>query len=136
MTIIECAFVHVLFVQMLLLFYTAWGEHISNCPPPLSPSAVSVATEGKHMVPVLNSLGVHLATYGNHEFGESILLSQYNDAAVLCVCQHPLSILYCLALSQYFVSRCDSVCVCVYIATLFTTHTNSRIILVQRVTSK
>ena len=80
--------------------------------PPLSPSAVSVATEGKHMVPVLNSLGVHLATYGNHEFGESILLSQYNDAAVLRVCQHPLSILYCLALSQYFVNRCDSVCVC------------------------
>ncbi|CAI8034918.1 Probable 5'-nucleotidase, partial [Geodia barretti] len=34
----------------------------------LNPSALSVATEGKHMVPVLNSLGVHLATYGNHEF--------------------------------------------------------------------
>jgi 5'-nucleotidase len=34
----------------------------------LNPSALSVVTKGKHMVPILNSLGVHLATYGNHEF--------------------------------------------------------------------
>uniref|UniRef100_A0A8C8D558 Calcineurin-like phosphoesterase domain-containing protein n=1 Tax=Oncorhynchus tshawytscha TaxID=74940 RepID=A0A8C8D558_ONCTS len=34
----------------------------------LSPSLLSTVTKGKHMVDVLNKLGVHCAVYGNHEF--------------------------------------------------------------------
>ena len=35
----------------------------------LSPSSISIVTEGRHMVPILNSFGVKAAVYGNHEFG-------------------------------------------------------------------
>ncbi|XP_051525905.1 trifunctional nucleotide phosphoesterase protein YfkN-like [Myxocyprinus asiaticus] len=34
----------------------------------LSPSVLSTVTKGKHMVDILNTLGVHCAVYGNHEF--------------------------------------------------------------------
>lgn len=34
----------------------------------LSPSSISIVTEGRHMVPILNSFGVKAAVYGNHEF--------------------------------------------------------------------
>ncbi|XP_061464580.1 trifunctional nucleotide phosphoesterase protein YfkN-like [Rhineura floridana] len=34
----------------------------------LNPSALSAITKGKHMVPILNALGVHFAVFGNHEF--------------------------------------------------------------------
>ena len=33
--------------------------------------AVSIVMQGRQMVPVLNSLGIHAAVYGNHDFGES-----------------------------------------------------------------
>lgn len=33
-----------------------------------SPSAISVATGGEHVVPILNEIGVSIATYGNHDF--------------------------------------------------------------------
>ena len=31
---------------------------------------VSVVTEGRQMIPVLNSLNVSVALYGNHDFGK------------------------------------------------------------------
>ena len=31
-----------------------------------NPSAMSTITKGKHMVPVLNDLGTHVACMGNH----------------------------------------------------------------------
>ncbi|XP_036382207.1 snake venom 5'-nucleotidase-like [Megalops cyprinoides] len=34
----------------------------------LNPSLLSTITKGKHMVEILNKLGVHCAVYGNHEF--------------------------------------------------------------------
>ena len=34
--------------------------------------AVSTITKGLHMVPVLNKLGVNVAVYGNHDFGECV----------------------------------------------------------------
>uniref|UniRef100_A0A667X1U6 Ecto-5'-nucleotidase n=1 Tax=Myripristis murdjan TaxID=586833 RepID=A0A667X1U6_9TELE len=34
----------------------------------LSPSLLSTVTKGRHMVDILNKLGVHCAVYGNHEF--------------------------------------------------------------------
>ncbi|XP_062310718.1 trifunctional nucleotide phosphoesterase protein YfkN-like isoform X1 [Osmerus eperlanus] len=34
----------------------------------LNPSILSTITKGKHMVDILNKLGVHCAVYGNHEF--------------------------------------------------------------------
>ncbi|XP_043920348.1 trifunctional nucleotide phosphoesterase protein YfkN-like [Protopterus annectens] len=34
----------------------------------LSPSLLSTTTKGKHMIPILNALGVHSAVFGNHEF--------------------------------------------------------------------
>ncbi|XP_078141304.1 mannosylglucosyl-3-phosphoglycerate phosphatase-like [Centroberyx gerrardi] len=34
----------------------------------LNPSLLSTITKGKHMVDILNKLGVHCAVYGNHEF--------------------------------------------------------------------
>lgn len=33
-------------------------------------AAVSIITEGRQMIPVLNSIGVHAAVYGNHDFGK------------------------------------------------------------------
>ena len=33
---------------------------------------VSIVMQGKQMVPVLNSLGIHASVYGNHEFGEFV----------------------------------------------------------------
>ena len=33
--------------------------------------AVSIVMQGKQMVPVLNSMGINAAVYGNHDFGES-----------------------------------------------------------------
>ena len=35
---------------------------------------VSSVTKGKHMVPVLNSLNIDVAVYGNHDFGEFKIL--------------------------------------------------------------
>ena len=35
--------------------------------------AVSIVMQGKQMVPVLNSMGINAAVYGNHDFGESSL---------------------------------------------------------------
>ncbi|XP_038621776.1 mannosylglucosyl-3-phosphoglycerate phosphatase-like isoform X1 [Tachyglossus aculeatus] len=34
----------------------------------LNPSVLSSITKGKHMIPILNALGVHSAVFGNHEF--------------------------------------------------------------------
>ncbi|XP_024050518.1 uncharacterized protein LOC112103131 [Terrapene carolina triunguis] len=34
----------------------------------LNPSALSSITKGKHMIPILNAVGVHFAVFGNHEF--------------------------------------------------------------------
>ena len=36
--------------------------------------AVSTFTKGDQMVPVLNQLGVHCSVYGNHDFGEYLLV--------------------------------------------------------------
>lgn len=36
--------------------------------------AVSTFTKGQQMVPVLNSIGVHCAVFGNHDFGKSFLV--------------------------------------------------------------
>lgn len=33
-----------------------------------SPSVMSSITGGEHMVPVLNQIGIHVATVGNHDF--------------------------------------------------------------------
>ena len=46
---------NIMFLFILLLFFT----HL-----------VSIVTQGKHMIPVLNSIGIQAAVYGNHEFGE------------------------------------------------------------------
>ncbi|XP_077203337.1 snake venom 5'-nucleotidase-like isoform X2 [Paroedura picta] len=44
----------------------------------LNPSALSVITKGKHMIPILNALGVHFAVFGNHEFDFGLdLLEEY-----------------------------------------------------------
>ncbi|XP_053156537.1 snake venom 5'-nucleotidase-like isoform X2 [Hemicordylus capensis] len=44
----------------------------------LNPSALSAITKGKHMVPILNALGVHFAVFGNHEFDFGIdILEEY-----------------------------------------------------------
>ncbi|CAM2114073.1 mannosylglucosyl-3-phosphoglycerate phosphatase-like [Caretta caretta] len=34
----------------------------------LNPSTLSSITKGKHMIPILNAVGVHFAVFGNHEF--------------------------------------------------------------------
>ncbi|XP_048576403.1 mannosylglucosyl-3-phosphoglycerate phosphatase [Nematostella vectensis] len=34
----------------------------------LNPSMISTVTRGKHMIPVLNALGINIAVYGNHDF--------------------------------------------------------------------
>ncbi|XP_030423844.1 5'-nucleotidase-like [Gopherus evgoodei] len=34
----------------------------------LNPSALSSITKGKHMIPILNAVGVHFTVFGNHEF--------------------------------------------------------------------
>ena len=36
--------------------------------------AVSIVMQGKQMVPILNSMGISAAVYGNHDFGESSLI--------------------------------------------------------------
>ena len=38
----------------------------------ISTFLVSVVTLGKQMVPILNSLHIQAAVYGNHDFGESL----------------------------------------------------------------
>ncbi|KAF5300545.1 hypothetical protein FQR65_LT09166 [Abscondita terminalis] len=43
-----------------------------------SPSMLSTFTKGQQMVPVLNSIGVHCAVYGNHDFDHGLeVLSQW-----------------------------------------------------------
>ncbi|KAK5648260.1 hypothetical protein RI129_003152 [Pyrocoelia pectoralis] len=43
-----------------------------------SPSMLSTFTKGQQMVPVLNSVGVHCAVYGNHDFDHGLdVLSQW-----------------------------------------------------------
>ena len=37
--------------------------------------AVSIVMQGKQMVPILNSLGIHASVYGNHDFGEFVLIT-------------------------------------------------------------
>ncbi|KAM9254036.1 snake venom 5'-nucleotidase-like [Dugong dugon] len=44
----------------------------------LNPSVLSTITKGKHMIPVLNELGVHFAVFGNHEFDFGVdILEEY-----------------------------------------------------------
>ena len=49
----------------------------------LSPSSISIVTEGRHMVPILNSFGVKAAVYGNHEFGR-LSICYYIILCILC----------------------------------------------------
>lgn len=53
------------------------------CGDAFSPSKESAMVKGKHMVPILNHLGIDVAMYGNHDldFGLEILndLSKKND---------------------------------------------------------
>ncbi|XP_020897709.1 5'-nucleotidase isoform X2 [Exaiptasia diaphana] len=47
----------------------------------LNPSLMSSVTRGKHMVPVLNSLDVNIAVYGNHDFDFGVdELIEFNEA--------------------------------------------------------
>jgi len=48
-----------------------------------NPSAMSTVTKGKHMVPVLNDLGTHVACMGNH--GESPELLPSNNQSYLVI---------------------------------------------------
>lgn len=51
-----------------------------------NPSAMSTITKGKHMVPVLNDLGTHVACMGNHgalPTGLSRSRSRYREIARL-----------------------------------------------------
>uniref|UniRef100_A0A2K6G2M8 Ecto-5'-nucleotidase n=1 Tax=Propithecus coquereli TaxID=379532 RepID=A0A2K6G2M8_PROCO len=44
----------------------------------LNPSVLSTITKGKHMIPILNELGVHFAVFGNHEFDFGVdILEEY-----------------------------------------------------------
>nr|XP_008260488.2 trifunctional nucleotide phosphoesterase protein YfkN isoform X1 [Oryctolagus cuniculus] len=44
----------------------------------LNPSVLSTITKGKHMIPILNELGVHCAVFGNHEFDFGVdVLEEY-----------------------------------------------------------
>ncbi|KAK3727236.1 hypothetical protein QZH41_019303 [Actinostola sp. cb2023] len=47
----------------------------------LNPSMMSSVTKGKHMVPVLNSLNIDVAVYGNHDFDFGVDdLIEFNEA--------------------------------------------------------
>ncbi|KAM6156520.1 LOW QUALITY PROTEIN: mannosylglucosyl-3-phosphoglycerate phosphatase-like [Erethizon dorsatum] len=44
----------------------------------LNPSVLSTITKGKHMIPILNELGVHFSVFGNHEFDFGVdILEEY-----------------------------------------------------------
>ncbi|XP_072461140.1 mannosylglucosyl-3-phosphoglycerate phosphatase-like [Notamacropus eugenii] len=44
----------------------------------LNPSVLSTITKGKHMIPILNELGVQFAVFGNHEFDFGVdILEEY-----------------------------------------------------------
>ncbi|XP_028638873.1 snake venom 5'-nucleotidase-like [Grammomys surdaster] len=44
----------------------------------LNPSILSTITKGKHMISILNELGVHFAVFGNHEFDFGVdILEEY-----------------------------------------------------------
>ena len=38
---------------------------------------MSIVTKGHQMIPILNRLGVQAAVYGNHDFGEWLVLLVY-----------------------------------------------------------
>ena len=45
---------------------------------------VSTVTEGRQMVPVLNSLNVQASVYGNHEFGVCLCMQFITYGCQLC----------------------------------------------------
>ena len=47
------------------------GRNFIICTVLYVPIAVSIVMQGKQMVPVLNSMEINAAVYGNHDFGES-----------------------------------------------------------------
>lgn len=45
---------------------------------------VSVVMKGEQMVPVLNSLGIQCAVYGNHDFGKVFCVCVFSQCDLFC----------------------------------------------------